>query len=183
MTLLYAGVEHVALLNGGYEGWVAAGKKVSTEPVSAVSVKFTGIPDLNFFVTKKYVESRIGKTVLLDTRNADSYFGIETDMSTTRGGHIPSARLLSAPWFWNPAKTGKEITWKDKKVMLEMIHAVLGEDRGREIVVYCGVGGYASPVSFLLIRLAGYTNVKFYDGSMQEWSADPGAQLIKYTTE
>lgn len=64
-----------------------------------------------------------------------------------------------------------------------MIHAVLGEDRGREIVVYCGVGGYASPVSFLLIRLAGYTNVKFYDGSMQEWTADPEAPVIMYTTE
>ncbi len=183
VTLIYAGVENVALLDGGYEGWVAAGKPVSTEPEQTVPKKFRGTLDLDFFVRKEYVESRIGKTVLLDSRNADSYFGIETDMSTTRGGHIPSSRLLPAPWFWNTGTKGKEITWKDKKVMLEMIHAVLGMDKDREIIVYCGVGGYASPVSFLLIRLAGYTNVKFYDGSMQEWTADPEATVIKYTTE
>jgi thiosulfate/3-mercaptopyruvate sulfurtransferase len=49
-----------------------------------------------------------------------------------------------------------------------------------EIIDYCGVGGYASPVWFLLTQVVGYTNVKFYDGSMQEWTADPEAPVTKY---
>ena len=71
-------------------------------------------------------------------------------------------------------------TWKETNEIREMALAVLGEDASQEIIVYCGVGGYASPVGFALTQMIGYTNVKLYDGSMQEWSADPRAQVIKY---
>ncbi|MFW9984838.1 MAG: rhodanese-like domain-containing protein [Candidatus Odinarchaeota archaeon] len=40
-------------------------------------------------------------------------------------------------------------------------------------MVYCGVGGYASTLFFVLHEILGYRNVKVYDGSWQMWSADP----------
>jgi 3-mercaptopyruvate sulfurtransferase SseA len=36
---------------------------------------------------------------------------------------------------------------------------------------------------FVLREVVGYTDVKIYDGSMQEWTADPQAPLVKYICE
>ena len=39
----------------------------------------------------------------------------------------------------------------------------------KEIIVYCGVGGYGSTVWYVMSRVLGYNNVKLYDGSAQGW--------------
>jgi thiosulfate/3-mercaptopyruvate sulfurtransferase len=184
ITLLYAGVKNVALLNGGYDKWAAEGRPTSTVPVKPTAVTYTGLVNKAMFVTKDYVEKKIGKSVIVEAREADIYFGIIQEPWTKRAGHIPSAKDLPAPWFWTFEKDKKGAitygTWKDANVIKEMALAVLGEDASKEIIVYCGVGGYASADWFALTQMIGYTNVKFYDGSMQEWSADPNAPVIKY---
>jgi len=184
ITLLYAGVNNVALLSGGYDKWAAEGKKTTTVPVTPVPATYPGVVDKAMFVTKDYVEKKIGKSTIVEARDPDIYYGIIQEPWTVRAGHIPSAKNLPAPWFWAFAKDEKGVvtfgTWKDVSEIREMALAVIGEDASQEIIVYCGVGGYASPVWFALTQMIGYKNVKFYDGSMQEWSADPNAQVIKY---
>ena len=184
ITLLYAGVKNVAMLDGGYDKWAAEGKTTSTVPVTPTALAYTGVVNKAMFVPKDYVEKKIGKSIIVEARDADIYFGVIQEPWTARAGHIPSAKCLPAPWFWTFEKDKKGAitygTWKDANVIREMALAVLGEDASKEIIVYCGVGGYASPVWFVLTQLIGYTNVKFYDGSMQEWSADPNAPVIKY---
>jgi thiosulfate/3-mercaptopyruvate sulfurtransferase len=64
-----------------------------------------------------------------------------------------------------------------------MASAVLGKDASKEIIVYCGVGGYASSLWFMLHEVIGYPNVKIYEGSIQEWTADPETPLVKYVCE
>jgi thiosulfate/3-mercaptopyruvate sulfurtransferase len=187
ITLLYAGVKNVALLNGGYDKWTAEGKATSTVPVTPTAVRYTGAVNKAMFVTKDYVAEKIGKSTIVEAREPDIYFGIIQEPWTVRAGHIPSAKNLPAPWFWTFARDEKGAithgTWKDAKVIREMALAVLGEDASKEIIVYCGVGGYASPVWFALTQMVGYTNAKIYDGSMQEWSADPNAPVVKYRYE
>jgi thiosulfate/3-mercaptopyruvate sulfurtransferase len=39
----------------------------------------------------------------------------------------------------------------------------------KEIIVYCGVGGYASAWWFVLTQVLGYEEVRIFDGSAQEW--------------
>ena len=39
-----------------------------------------------------------------------------------------------------------------------------------QLIVYCGVGGYASTWYFVLTHVLGFDNVVMYDGSAQEWS-------------
>jgi thiosulfate/3-mercaptopyruvate sulfurtransferase len=56
-----------------------------------------------------------------------------------------------------------------------MAYGVISSGPAREIVVYCGVGGYASAWWFVLTQLLGYENVKVYDGSALEWTQDPNA--------
>jgi thiosulfate/3-mercaptopyruvate sulfurtransferase len=184
ITLLYAGVKNVALLSGGYDKWAAEGNPTSTVPVKPKPVTYSGVVNKAMFVTKDYVEKKIGKSTLVEAREADIYYGLIQEPWTARAGHIPTAKNLPAPWFWyfEQDKRGaiKYGAWKDDNLIKEMALAVLGEDASEEIIVYCGVGGYASPMWFALTQIVGYTNVKLYDGSMQEWSADPTAQVIKY---
>ena len=61
-----------------------------------------------------------------------------------------------------------------------MASTVIGKDMGKEIIVYCGVGGYASAMYYMLSQIAGYKNVKIFDGSMQVWTDDPKAPVVKY---
>jgi len=53
----------------------------------------------------------------------------------------------------------------------------VGSDLSREIIVYCDTGRVASAWWFILHEVLGYTNVRNYDGSMQEWSKDPNAKI------
>jgi thiosulfate/3-mercaptopyruvate sulfurtransferase len=43
--------------------------------------------------------------------------------------------------------------------------------------VYCGAGIAAAGTGFAL-RQAGHADVAVYDGSLDEWAADPGAPLV-----
>jgi len=186
-TILYAGVENVAILNGGYDKWAAEGKRTSTVPVTPTPVAYTGAVNKAMFVSKDYVEGKIGKSIIAEARDPDVYFGLVQEPWTKRAGHIPSAKCLPSPWFWSFTKDKKGVvtygTWKNINLAREMASAVLGEDTSEEIIVYCGVGGYASSLWFVLHEVIGYTNVKIYDGSMQEWTADPKAPVVKYKYE
>lgn len=187
ITLIYAGVENVTMLDGGYDKWATEGRATSTEPVTPTAVAYSGVVDETIFISKDYVEDKVGKSILVDATEPDVYFGIEQWAGTVRAGHIPTAKNLPAPWFWeatvDEAGVTTCLTWKDTSTTSEMALAVLGEDGDEEIIVYCGVGGYASPVWYVLTQVVGYTNVKFYDGSMQEWTADPEAPVAKYKYE
>jgi thiosulfate/3-mercaptopyruvate sulfurtransferase len=62
-------------------------------------------------------------------------------------------------------------------------NAVGGNVSPREIIVYCGVGGYASTLWFVLSEVAGYRNVKIFDGAAEEWTADPTAPVVLFKWE
>lgn len=187
ITLIYAGIKPVTMLNGGYDKWSAEGRAISIEPAIMQAKTYEGHVADTMFISKNYVKNKIGKSTLIDTRSADVYFGIEKDLSSKRAGHIPTAKNLPAPWFWKTTKVENGettyLTWKNTDEIKEIALTVLGENMEGEIIDYCGVGGYASPVWFLLTQVVGYSNVKFYDGSMQEWTSDPEAPVTKYKYE
>jgi thiosulfate/3-mercaptopyruvate sulfurtransferase len=184
ITLIYAGVEKVTILNGGYDKWAVEGKATSTDPVIPISMTFTGAENKKMFVTKDYVEKNIGKSILVDARDSDAYFGLSQSPWEKKAGHIPSAKSLPIRWFWIFEKTqNSAITYgayKNIDTMKEIAHTVLGKNMSKEIIIYCGVGGNAAALYYVLTQSAGYQNVKIFDGSMQVWTDDPKAQVIKY---
>ncbi len=187
ITLLYAGINNVAILDGGYEKWASEGRATSLEPVKPNSGTYDGNEDKAMFVTKEYVEKMLGKSVLVDARNSDSYFGLTQAPWEKRAGHIPTAKSLPSPWLWNLAKDENGVltcgTYKDSELVKEMASAVLGKDINKEIIAYCGVGGNASALYYMLTQVAGYKNVKIFDGSMQVWTEYPAAPVVKYRYE
>jgi thiosulfate/3-mercaptopyruvate sulfurtransferase len=166
VTLIYAGVEDVAILDGGWDKWIAEDKETSDDPVTPKSKKYKGDINEEMFVPKDYVEQNIGTSVIVDSRDADVYFGVTQEPWAKYPGHIPGATSLPVPWLWNAGED--YCTYKDTAVLGDMAAGVVGMPG--EIIVYCGVGGYASTNYFVLSEVLGYENVKIYDGSAQEWT-------------
>jgi thiosulfate/3-mercaptopyruvate sulfurtransferase len=174
-TLLYAGVKNVAVLNGGYNKWLKEKRAVSDKTVKPKKVAYKGNLNEEMLVTKAYVEKKLGKAIIIDARTPDNFFGVAQEPFTQRPGHIPGAACLPTPWLWT-----EEGTYKNIEELREMASGVLGRDKSREIILYCGVGGYGSTWCFVLREMLGYTNVKLYNGAAQEWTADPKAPVARY---
>ena len=177
MTLLYAGIENVAILDGGYEKWVEDGYSVETTPNIPTPTTYTGTLNTEMMVSKEYVASKIGEAIIIDARDLEVYLGFIQEPWCARVGHIPTARSFPTPWLWdlklNATGTGViYTTYKSVNVLDDWASCIVGTNKSAEIIVYCGVGGYASTMYFILSEVLNYTNVKMYDGSAQEWTSD-----------
>jgi thiosulfate/3-mercaptopyruvate sulfurtransferase len=178
VTLIYAGIENVAILDGGYDKWVNEERPVDYDIVTPTPSTYTADVNEAMFVSMDYVQERIGRILrskIVDSRDADVYFGVTNEPWAQYPGHIPGAKSLPVPWLWNAG--ANYITYKDTGVLEDMAAGVVGRQVcgwwgcfPREIIVYCGVGGYASTNYFVLSEVLGYENVKIYDGSAQEWT-------------
>jgi thiosulfate/3-mercaptopyruvate sulfurtransferase len=167
---MIAGVKNVAVLDGGYTKWIRENKVKSTDMVIPKPTIFSGTLNRSWIASKSYVSGKIGKSIIADNRVPEDYFGI-----TSKPGHIKGAVNLPTPWVF--ASDG---TFKSVEDLRAMASGVLGTDTSKEVIVYCGVGGFASTWWYLLTQLFGYTNVKVYDGSMEEWGKDPRAPVSTY---
>ena len=74
-TLKYAGIENAAILDGGYNKWLADKKAVSTDAVKPKSKSYQGKVNEGLFVKKDYVMNSIGKVILVDVREPDFFQG------------------------------------------------------------------------------------------------------------
>jgi thiosulfate/3-mercaptopyruvate sulfurtransferase len=185
LTLIYAGVKNVAILDGGYPKWVADDYPTEdAEEAEVTPVTYEGTVNNGIFVSLNYVRWQLYKADLIDARDAIVYYGAATEPFAPEAGHIPGAASLPAPWIWN-LNTDGTYTFKDIETLGDMASGVIWEprryrDRWRpQIIVYCGVGGYASSWWFVLTQVLGYQNVKFYDGSAQEWVME-GYKMVPY---
>lgn len=173
ITLLYAGVRNVAILDGGYEKWAMEGKPTTTDPTIPTPVPYTGSVDETMLVSADDVEEKIGESVIVDARDNAVYCNYTQEPWAPKGGHIPTAKNLPTPQLWNIEEDGAGnavyITYKDMGSLKRMVLSVVGNNKNKEIIVYCGVGGYASTMYFVLSEKLGYRNVKIYDGSAQDW--------------
>ena len=176
-TLIYAGLEDVAVLDGGFAAW-ADGRPTETGEVSPDSVTFEGDPDESMFVSKTEVASRDDDVVLVDARTPEAYFGTIQEEFTHRPGHIPGATLLPTPWIWT--EDGRVRDLEDLEAMVE---GVVGPDRSADVMLYCGASPFSKAWRFLLQEALGYENPNVYLNAAEEWTKDPEAPLNRYCWE
>jgi len=158
-TLIYAGVKKVAVLEGGYPKWAEEGRPTDTVVPHVEPVEYESEVLDEAFVDMGYVETQAvpgGSSIIIDARDLDPDYA---------GGHIPTALSLPAASIWESDRTYKS-TGKLRGMALD----VIGPFKRTEVIVYCGVGGYASSWWFVLTQVLGYQNVKIYDGSWEEWA-------------
>lgn len=179
-TLIYAGLTDVAVLEGGHPQWVDEDRPVSTDVPEVEAVTFEGevIPEM--VVDREYVENAVIRddSVIIDNRDADVYFGITIEPFAEKPGHIPTARSLPTPWMWDG-----DWHYVDTELLEGMASGVIEGTKASpgEVVIYCGVGGYASSWWYVLTQMLGYENVKIYDGSAQDWVMEN--DMVKFKWE
>ena len=155
---------------GGFPKWEAEGRATVEDPATPTPTSYGGEFLNDVIVSTEYVEEQIHirSSVIVDARDLEVYLGKvdEPDWAPGAYGHIPTARALPTPWIWTTDDGG---VYRRTLALRLMAAAVVGVKKDREIIVYCGVGGYASSWWYVLTQVLGYRNVKFYDGSSQAW--------------
>ena len=162
--LRYFGHPNVALLDGGYAAWVAAGLPVEEgddRDPSPGSFNATpgGMPLLD--ATGAAAIARSG--VLVDARARERFLG-ETEPVDPVAGHIPGARNLPAQQTEH--RDGTFLSADE----LRQRYAAVGVEAGKPVAVYCGSGVVATEGVFAM-GLAGM-DAALYAGSWSEWITD-----------
>ncbi|NLA41112.1 MAG: sulfurtransferase [Smithella sp.] len=171
-TLQYAGIENVALLDGGANKWMAEKKPLSTRIEKRKASKFKGKYVSEKFADKNYVKEKLDKLILLDLREREFFTGERKMDCVPMRGHIPGAFNMPTSCAFN-----EDRTFKTKEELTVIAEAAAGKDRNAAIVTYCDAGQCCPTWSYLLTEVLGYKNVRLYVGSMQEWMQDPQAPV------
>lgn len=172
--LVAAGVDRVAVLDGGLTRWRAEGHAVETgfEP-SRPAGPLTLSPREGFWADRHEVLAiTAGETdAALVCAAPPSDFRGETGQRPRRG-HIPGS--VNVPIS---AVVDRETRTFLRGEELEQRLAPATAPAASRVVVYCG-GGIAAAGTGFALRQAGHSEVAVYDGSLDEWAADPEAPLV-----
>ncbi len=165
--LRWMGHQSVAVLDGGWQAWLAAGKPVTAEVPVPKPGRFTGSPQESP-VDAKFVLEHLQSPdmVLIDARANDRYHG-QNETIDPIGGHIPGARnrffkdnLAPHGFFKSPEQLRDDFT------------PFVGNGSPERIVSQCGSGVTACH-NLLAMEIAGLKGGRLYPGSWSEWIADP----------
>jgi thiosulfate/3-mercaptopyruvate sulfurtransferase len=162
------GHNDVAMLDGGFDAWRAAGRPVVTATAGPKVGHFTPRARPELRALREDIERGVQ---LLDVRSAVEFQGA-TPFGEARGGHVPGARHLD--WRTLLDEGGRV---RPASRMLRAL-ADAGIDAGREIVTCCSTGQRSAFVATVL-SARGLPNVRVYDGGLLEWSSSSAAPLAR----
>lgn len=171
-TLKYMGIDNVAILDGGYDKWVKEKRPTSLEMMDTVGAPYKGEMKPKLFVKKADVAAKLGTALIVDVREAPFFKGEKKLDFVAKPGRIKGAVNLPSSLLYKD-----DGTYKGKDDLAAAATAVVGTDKAKEIILYCDTGKFATAWAYVLTDLLGYTNVAVYDGSSQEWLADPNAPV------
>lgn len=166
-TLKIAGHPAISILDGGFAAWQAASYPVEAGQRPHTPKIFTAKLDPRLLAKVAEVErlQDTGGATLLDARPASFFAGKQRAPAASAYGHIPGARNLDSASFYDPATNRLR---PQAELAVIAAHVPAGP-----VVSYCNTGHWASTNWFVLSEILGKTDVKLYDGSMVEWTADP----------
>jgi len=173
-TFKVFGHDNVSVLDGGYAAWRAfAPGKIETGAFIA--------PEPGNFVARFNPQYYIGKAdvaayaanpsqaTLVDGRNDAQFYAAAKHPKAAEAGRIPSAILMDQ----DNAYAAEQNRLKGHDELAEIYQGV-GD---KTIVSYCNTGHWAATNWFVMSEVLGKDNVKLYDGSMVEWTADSSLPL------
>jgi len=168
--LRWAGMpaDRVAVLDGGWAAWRAAGLPFDTGPLAAQDGTIVVRPGRMPVVDANGAAAVADVGVLLDARTAVRYRG-EQEPVDPRAGHVPGA--VSAP---SAEHVGSDGRWLSREALAARFEE-LGVVRGRTVGAYCGSGVTAASV-VLALEYSGLRTperpASLYAGSWSDWCSD-----------
>ncbi|GEL26166.1 sulfurtransferase [Pseudonocardia sulfidoxydans NBRC 16205] len=164
-----------SVLDGGLAAWRAAGFDVVSgpaEPVADPPAPLVLPGAAHGWATIDDVRTVVdgGPGTLVCALGEGQFTGAEPTRYP-RPGHIPTSVNLPAHHVRDAA--GR---LADPDVVRAAAEPVLGPPGPQPITLYCGMGVSAAGLALSLAG-AGYTGLRIYDGSLEEWTADPDRPL------
>lgn len=194
-TLLWAGVENVKCLDGGFEAWTKAGyptEKGSNKPKATDKGFGTTVPaHPEYVISIDDVKDKLehdSNFKLVSIRSKAEFLG-----ETSGYGYIDKAGEPKGAIWGHDTDDGSYNKEDGTTVGVDVVEGYLkesGASLDNELAFYCGTGWRAT-IPFLICYENGDTNVKLYDGGWYQWQmddslpvqvGDPASGSCEYTT-
>lgn len=186
-ALSYYGHDRVRVLDGGLRQWESEGRPLATEVPSVEPAVFTAKPRAHWIADKQRVLAGLDDpdTLLIDCLTRAQYDGADgRHLWGRRPGHIPGAVNVPAVANLDPELSATTVEERERlfsdrrsftfapREVLAGLYRAAGVTPERPVITYCG-RGFAAACGLLALKVLGHEDVRLYDGSWAEWSADP----------
>jgi thiosulfate/3-mercaptopyruvate sulfurtransferase len=161
------GVKDIRIIDGGLAQWKTLGYPTTQEYFGNPPGTLPEQMNNPIGIGVEELMSRLGKpgVLLIDARPHNEYIG--QDDVWLRKGHIPGA--ISFHWAKLMQQDNTHQFLAADQVQRELARA--GVTKDKEIIVYCGTSREGSLLRFYLSHVAGFPNVRLYEGSWKEYAS------------
>ncbi|MDE0079217.1 MAG: sulfurtransferase [Caldilineaceae bacterium] len=165
--LRWVGHQSVAVLDGGWDAWTAAGlpTRSGDETVQPGSYDATPRPELVVDAAEMLAKTASGGALVIDARAADRFRG-ENETHDPVGGHIPGASNLPQ------AGNLRHGLFLEPDELAARFSELMGNRPPSEVIFYCG-SGVSACHNILALEHAGLGEARLYPGSWSDWITDP----------
>ncbi len=159
------GVKDIRIVDGGLAAWKKAGLTATQEYFGnpAGNLPATGQPEIAATVEDVLKLKGQPGVVLVDARPLNEFRG--EDEVWLRKGHIPGAISFHWARLMETDNTHQFKPFAEVKAALE----AAGITPDKQILCYCGTSREGSLLRFYLRHIAGYPNVRLYEGAWKEY--------------
>ena len=167
--LRWLGHAKVAVLDGGFRAWIAAGGALdSGEPQGGAVQRFTPRIDHQAVLsTVELIEAlKDQRRLLVDARAEERFTGAVEPLDPV-AGHVPGA--INHPFAANLSADGRFLP--PDELERRWLARLAGAEPAK-VIAMCGSGVTACH-NLLALELAGLNGAKLYAGSWSEWIRDP----------
>lgn len=160
-----AGIKDIRILDGGLPAWKEAGFEATQEYFENAKgvLPKKGTPGTAADIDDVLAEKDKEGVILVDARPLNEFVG-EDDV-WLRKGHIPGA--VSFHWARLMEKDNTHKFKPLSEVQAELEKAGITKDK--KVICYCGTSREGSLVRFYLKYVAGYPDVRLYEGAWKEY--------------
>ncbi|HKU14410.1 MAG TPA: sulfurtransferase [Steroidobacteraceae bacterium] len=172
--LRWVGHEAVAVLDGGFKAWTAAGLPTTTEVPRRPPGSFVARPKRDMWLDTGEVAERVQRADwrLLDARAPERFAG-QVEPIDPVAGHVPGAR--NHPFASNLGSDARFAPAQELRRRFEQSQDGVADDH---TIVMCGSGVTACSL-LLAMEAAGKRGARLYAGSWSEWIRDASRPVKK----
>ena len=176
----YFGHENISLLNGGTAQWLVTGNGIATTATNPSVGNWRAQKERKeLLADSNEVSSAIDSSIqLIDFRPLGQYLGVYKSSKVSGKGHISGAKLYPVELIVSRKLPVRFLSPAE----LQNSSNALGIKVGAESMTYCNSGHMAAGGWFMMSEILGNENVKLYDGSMHQWTAEKRS-LVKMKME